>query len=86
MKLSKMNFFQILFFTAEEKRRVMAKHIRDLEAELDEERKQKTAAFNTKKKMEGDLKDLESQLEMSNKMKEDALKQMRKLQVAILYI
>lgn len=63
----------------------MAKLVRDLEAELDEERKQKIAAFNTKKKMEGDVKDLESQLEMSNKVKEDALKQMRKLQVNLMY-
>ena len=40
----------------EEKRRGMTKQLRDLEAELDEERKQKTAALNSKKKLEGDLK------------------------------
>merc|ERR1712048_893913 len=38
----------------EEKRRGMTKQLRDLEAELDEERKQKTAALNSKKKLEGD--------------------------------
>ena len=40
----------------EEKRRGMTKQLRDLEAELDEERKQKTAALTSKKKLEGDLK------------------------------
>jgi myosin protein heavy chain len=54
---------------------------RDLEAELDEERKQKVSALNIKKKLEADFKDLESTMEMNNKMKEDALKQLKKLQV-----
>ena len=40
----------------EEKRRGMAKQIRDLEAELDEERKQRQAAVNAKKKLETDYK------------------------------
>merc|ERR1712037_313189 len=62
----------------EEKRRGMSKQLRDLEAELDEERKQKTAALNSKKKLEGDLKDLESTMDMNNKMKEDAIKQLKK--------
>merc|ERR1711981_1325642 len=66
----------------EEKRRGMAKQIRDLEAELDEERKQKQAAVNAKKKLETDYKDLESTMDMNNKLKEDALKQL-KLQQAM---
>merc|ERR1719436_69270 len=37
----------------EEKRRGMTKQLRDLEAELDEERKQKTAALNSKKEVGG---------------------------------
>merc|ERR1712080_645258 len=65
----------------EEKRRGMAKQLRDLEAELDEERKQKQAAVNAKKKLETDYKDLESTMDMNNKLKEDALKQLKKLQV-----
>ena len=36
----------------EEKRRGMAKMLRDMEAELDEERKQKAVAVNAKKKLE----------------------------------
>merc|ERR550534_496340 len=67
----------------EEKRRGMTKQLRDLEAELDEERKQKTAALNSKKKLEGDLKDLESTMDMNNKMKEDAIKQLKKHQAAL---
>jgi len=67
----------------EEKRRGMAKAIRDFEAELDEERKQKQAAVNAKKKLEGDYKDLESTMDMNNKLKEDALKQLKKLQVTM---
>merc|ERR1719187_2162401 len=67
----------------EEKRRGMAKQIRDLEAELDEERKQKQAAVNAKKKLETDYKDLESTMDINNKLKEDALKQLKKLQVTM---
>merc|ERR1719150_3266180 len=69
--------------SGEEKRRGMAKAIRDLEIELDEERKQKTAAVNAKKKLDADYKDLESNLEMNSKMKEDALKQLKKHQAAV---
>merc|ERR1719232_1551432 len=69
--------------SGEEKRRGMAKAIRDLETELDEERKQKTAAVNAKKKLDADYKDLESNLEMNSKMKEDALKQLKKHQAAV---
>ena len=50
---------------------------------MDEERKQKTAALNSKKKLEGDLKDLESTMDMNNKMKEDAIKQLKKHQAAL---
>lgn len=55
--------------------------MRDLEAELEDERKQRTAALAFRKKLEADYKDLEQQLEMNNKIKEDALKQLKKLQV-----
>ncbi|XP_055526751.1 myosin heavy chain, non-muscle isoform X1 [Wyeomyia smithii] len=68
---------------SEEKRRGLVKALRDLEAELDEERKQRAAAGAAKKKLEGDLKDIEATLEMNNKIKEDALKQAKKLQVQV---
>lgn len=52
---------------------------RELESELEEEQKQRTAAVTARKKLEGDLKDMESQLEMNNKLKEDALKQLKRM-------
>ena len=52
-----------------------------MEAELEEERKQRGAAVNAKKKFEMDMKDLEGQVEAAAKAKEDSIRQVRKLQV-----
>lgn len=54
--------------------------LRDLESELDEERKAKVNAVNSKKKIEMDIADLEDQLEGANRVKEDSLKQLKKYQ------
>lgn len=51
-----------------------------MEAELDDERKQKAIAVNGRKKLENDLKDYIQQVEMANKVKEDAVKQLRRIQ------
>ena len=59
----------------EEKRRGMAKQLRDVKTELNEERKPKQAAVNDKKKLETEYKDLESTRDINNKLKEDVLKQ-----------
>ncbi|XP_053310096.1 myosin-10 isoform X1 [Spea bombifrons] len=64
----------------EEKKRLLVKQVRELEAELEDERKQRALAVASKKKLEMDLKDLESQIEAANKGREDAIKQLRKLQ------
>ncbi|XP_023930461.1 myosin-10-like [Lingula anatina] len=64
----------------EEGKRSLVKQLRELEAELEDERKQKTAASNARKKLEGDLKDMEQQLDMASRLKEDAVKQLRKFQ------
>ncbi|XP_068118862.1 myosin-10 isoform X5 [Hyperolius riggenbachi] len=64
----------------EEKKRMLVKQVRELEAELEDERKQRAVAVAAKKKLEMDLKDLESQIEAANKGREDAIKQLRKLQ------
>ncbi|XP_077314707.1 myosin-10 isoform X5 [Lithobates pipiens] len=64
----------------EEKKRMLVKQVRELEAELEDERKQRALAVASKKKLEMDLKDLESQIEAANKGREDAIKQLRKLQ------
>lgn len=54
-----------------------------MEAELEEERKQKSAAIAAKKKLEMDLSDIDGHLEGAAKAKEDALKQLKKSQVHI---
>nr|XP_015211715.1 PREDICTED: myosin-10 isoform X2 [Lepisosteus oculatus] len=64
----------------EEKKRMLVKQVRELEAELEDERKQRALAVAAKKKMEMDLKDLEAQIEASNKARDEAIKQLRKLQ------
>lgn len=56
--------------------------VRELEAELEDERKQRALAVAAKKKMEMDLKDLEGQIEAANKARDEAIKQLRKLQVS----
>lgn len=55
--------------------------MRELEAELEDERKQRALAVAAKKKMEIDLKDLEAQIEAANKARDEVIKQLRKLQV-----
>lgn len=60
---------------------VSAWQVREMETELEDERKQRASMAAAKKKMEGDLKDLEDQIETSNKGRDEAIKQLRKLQV-----
>lgn len=52
-----------------------------MEAELEDERKQRALAVAAKKKLEMDLKDLEAQIDAANKGRDEAIKQLRKLQV-----
>lgn len=54
-----------------------------MEAELEDERKQRALAVAAKKKLEMDLKDVESHIEAANKSRDEAIKQLRKLQVNI---
>ncbi|XP_051797434.1 myosin-11-like [Acanthochromis polyacanthus] len=64
----------------EEKRKQLLKQVRELESELEEERKQRGQASAGKKKLEGELKDMEDQLEAASRGREEALKQLRKIQ------
>uniref|UniRef100_A0A8D3BTV6 Myosin heavy chain 11 n=1 Tax=Scophthalmus maximus TaxID=52904 RepID=A0A8D3BTV6_SCOMX len=64
----------------EEKKRQLVKQVRELETELEDERKQRTVATAAKKKLETDMKDLEGQIETANKGRDEAIKQLRKLQ------
>nr|XP_046270855.1 myosin-11-like isoform X2 [Scatophagus argus] len=64
----------------EEKRKQLLKQVRELEAELEEERKQRSQASGGKKKLEGELKDMEDQLEATSRGRDEAVKQLRKIQ------
>ncbi|XP_013864337.1 myosin-9 isoform X1 [Austrofundulus limnaeus] len=64
----------------EEKKRALVKQVREMEMELEDERKQRSAAVAARKKLELDLKELEAGIDMSNKNREEALKQLKKLQ------
>lgn len=52
-----------------------------MEAELEDEKKQRSLAVAARKKLEMDLKDLEAHIDTANKNREEAIKQLRKLQV-----
>ncbi|KAK2088967.1 Myosin-14 [Saguinus oedipus] len=64
----------------EERRRQLAKQLRDAEVERDEERKQRTLAMAARKKLEGELEELKAQLVSAGQGKEEAVKQLRKMQ------
>ncbi|XP_077411934.1 myosin-9-like isoform X2 [Vanacampus margaritifer] len=64
----------------EEKKRSLVKQVREMEMELEDERKQRSAAVSSRKKLELDLKELEAGIDMANKNREEALKQLKKLQ------
>ncbi|KAM9313842.1 myosin-10 isoform 1-T1 [Pholidichthys leucotaenia] len=64
----------------EEKKRALVKQAREMEAELEDERKQRSLAVAAKKKLEMDLNELEGQIEAANKGRDEAIKQLRKLQ------
>ncbi|XP_041672765.1 myosin-11-like [Cheilinus undulatus] len=64
----------------EEKRKQLLKQVRELESELEEERKQRGQASGSKKKLEGELKDMEDQLEATIRGRDEAIKQLRKIQ------
>lgn len=52
-----------------------------MEVELEDERKQRSLALSSKKKLELDLGELEIQIDAANKGRDEALKQLKKLQV-----
>lgn len=56
---------------AEEARRKLILQLRELESQLEDERKQRSAAQSAQKKTESELNELESQLEGEAKGRED---------------
>ncbi|XP_053441755.1 myosin-9 [Nycticebus coucang] len=65
---------------SEERKKQLVRQVREMEAELEDERKQRSIAVAARKKMEMDLKDLEAHIDTANKNREEAIKQLRKLQ------
>ncbi|XP_067115240.1 myosin-9-like [Osmerus mordax] len=64
----------------EEKRKQLVKQVREMEVELEDERRQRSLALSSKKKLELDLAELEAQIDMANKGRDEALKQLKKHQ------
>ncbi|XP_070684134.1 myosin-9a [Pempheris klunzingeri] len=64
----------------EERRKQLVKQVREMEIELEDERKQRTQALSSKKKLELDLGELELHIDAANKGRDEALKQLKKLQ------
>ncbi|XP_049642954.1 myosin-14 isoform X2 [Suncus etruscus] len=64
----------------EERRRQLAKQLRDAEVERDEERKQRALALAARKKLESELEELKAQMDSAGQGKEEAVKQLRKMQ------
>ncbi|XP_062989529.1 myosin-9 [Elgaria multicarinata webbii] len=64
----------------EEKRKQLIRQVREMEVELEDERKQRSIAVAARKKLEMDLKDLEAHIDSANKNRDEAIKQLRKLQ------
>ncbi|XP_069857012.1 myosin-14 isoform X4 [Dipodomys merriami] len=65
---------------SEERRRHLAKQLRDAEVERDEERKQRALAVAARKKLEAELEELKAQTAAAGQSKEEAVKQLRKMQ------
>ncbi|OON14868.1 myosin head [Opisthorchis viverrini] len=64
----------------EEQRRQNLKQLRDLEAELEDERKQRGSHLEVRKKLESDLAEATQRLELASRQKDEALKQLKKFQ------
>uniref|UniRef100_A0ABK0M939 Myosin heavy chain 14 n=3 Tax=Rattus norvegicus TaxID=10116 RepID=A0ABK0M939_RAT len=64
----------------EERRRQLAKQLRDAEVERDEERKQRALAMAARKKLELELEELKAQTSAAGQGKEEAVKQLKKMQ------
>lgn len=67
---------------AEEARRSLIKQLRELEGQVEEERKARAMAQSAAKKIESEVAELESQIEAESKGREDALRMYKKTQVS----
>lgn len=67
----------------EEVRRKLLQQIRDLEGQVEEEKKGKFSALSARKKMEGELAELEAQLDSESKTNQDVIRQYKKVQAQL---
>lgn len=68
---------------SEEVRRTFLRQVRDLEGELEDERKQRSAALTARKKIEADFNELQLQMENGNKQRDDLIKQTKRVQTTL---
>lgn len=68
---------------SEEVRRTFMRQVRDLESELEDERKQRSAALTARKKIEADFNELQLQMDNQSKQREDLQKQNKRLQLQL---
>uniref|UniRef100_G1SL68 Myosin-9 n=1 Tax=Oryctolagus cuniculus TaxID=9986 RepID=G1SL68_RABIT len=66
---------------SEEKKKQLVRQVREMEAELEDERKQRSMAVAARKKLEMDLKDLEAHIDSANKGRDEAIKQLEMIQL-----
>ena len=69
----------------EEGRRNLVKQLRDMEAQLEDERKGRNVAQSAARKIETELGELESQIDLQTKGKDDALRMYKKVQVCSIH-
>ncbi|KAM8930417.1 myosin-9 [Pelodytes ibericus] len=68
---------------SEDKKKQLVRQVKEMETELEDERKQRSLAVAARKKLEMDIKDLEGHIDSANKNREEAIKQLRKLQAQL---
>uniref|UniRef100_A0A3Q3WB00 Myosin-9 n=1 Tax=Mola mola TaxID=94237 RepID=A0A3Q3WB00_MOLML len=67
----------------EERRKQLVKQVREMEVELEEERRQRSQALSGKKKLESELLEMDCKIDGANKNRDEALKQLKKLQAQV---
>lgn len=65
----------------EDAKKGLLRQIRELESDVEDERKQRSVAVNIRKKLEADLLESNQQLEFERKTKEEQSKQNKRMQV-----
>uniref|UniRef100_A0A915I508 Myosin tail domain-containing protein n=1 Tax=Romanomermis culicivorax TaxID=13658 RepID=A0A915I508_ROMCU len=96
MKIDFEKNLQIKEMELDGKKKSYLKQIKDLEVELDNERRSKLSFTNSRKKLEAQVQDLDEQLDLATRLKEDYIRQLKKanamscckflLSIAVLFV